>query len=173
MDLLTPRQPADPLVTLADAVWVERDATEQLLYRLTVAGLLLAGDDRRYTATALGEVETAVDRLELASLHRATALQALAQAWGVPVDDLTLATVAAQAPDPWSTIFSDHHHRLTVLTEELASTTERNRRLATASLQSVRERLATATGTSTPQIYASVGSSAVAPTPSGRIDQVL
>lgn len=144
------------LAALADTVWAERDLVEHLLYKLTSAKLVLAADLRRFVPRALDEVEVVVRRLATAEQRRSVVLDDLCHAWGEPAGSLTLATIAERAPEPWATMFADHHARFSVLALEVEATADENRRLASASLQHVQDQLATVTGTPAPT-YSAAG----------------
>lgn len=135
-------RPSTPeLEHLADTLWAERHVVELLLYRLTLAKLVLAADERRFVSLVVGEVEEAVDSLWEAELRRETAIGALADAWDIDVEELTLGDLAEQAPEPFASVLADHRDGFRALTEEIEATAGENRRLAAAGLQSVRHAL--------------------------------
>lgn len=129
------------LEALADTLWTERHLVELLLYRLSVAKHVLAADDRRFVALAVGEVETAIDRLRDAELQREEAIAALARRWDAAPDALTLAEIAEGCDEPLATVFADHRDGFRQLADEIEATAAENRRLASAGLQSVRNAL--------------------------------
>src|SRR5439155_1062137 len=86
------------LQLLMGGLWMERHALELLAYKLTCAKLIMAGDIRRYVATALAGVEHAVDRVRVAELDRSIALAQVAEDWDVPTSTLTLDYLAEHAP---------------------------------------------------------------------------
>lgn len=166
------RAPTPELEVLADTLWAERHLVELLLYRLTLAKLVLAADERRFVALTIGEVEEAVQRLRDAELRREVAIADLADAWEEPVATLTLAAVAERAPQPWSKVFDDHREGFRALTEEIEATSAENRRLASAGLQSVQHALDVLT-TDRTGTYTAAGVAEPASTRPTRLDQTL
>lgn len=129
------------LEVLADTLWSERHLVELLLYRLTLAKLVLAADDRRFVALAVSEVETAVERLRDAELERESAIAELAGRWETDPESLTLAEIAERSPEPMASVLADHRDGFRRLADEIEATAAENRRLASAGLQSVRDAL--------------------------------
>lgn len=161
-----------PLEMLADTLWAERHVVELLLYRLTLAKLVLAADERRFVPLAIGEVDEAVSRLRSAELRREIAIAELAEAWNEPVSALTLAAIAARAPEPWGKVFADHRDGFRTLTEEIEATSAENRRLASAGLQSVQHALDVLTADRT-GTYTAAGTAESAPARPTRLNQTL
>ena len=120
------RSTAPELERLADTLWAERHVVELLLYRLTVAKLMLAADERRFVSLAIGEVEEAVDSLREAELRRETAIAALADVWDMDPDKLTLGDLAERAPEPFASVLADHREGFRKLTEEIEATAGEN-----------------------------------------------
>ena len=144
---------AQHLEELAETLWQERHLTELLLYRLVCTRLLLASDDTRFTGLAINEVEAVTDALRDAEHRRDEVVQALAVSWGTSVDDLKLANLAEQAPDPWGSIFDDHRRAFMQLTTEIESTAADNRRLAASNLHRVHRSMSTLLGGSSSSTY--------------------
>ncbi len=161
------------LERLADTLWAQRHLVELLLYRLTVAKLVLAADERRFVALAVGEVDDAVDKLRDAELKREVAIGELADQWGLRSEDLTLSEVAERAPEPYQAVFADHRDGFQALTEEIEATASENRRLATAGLRSVQHALDVLTSDTT-GTYTAAGTTEWPRTTSPtRLDQTL
>lgn len=144
------------LPTLADTIWAERSLVEHLLYKLVSAKLLLAADQRRFVSRALSEVEDIVARLWEAENQRTEALERVAADWSVSPRDLTLNELASQTPEPWSSMFSEHHDAFVKLTSEIEETATENRRLASMALNSIQESIGNLTGAET-QTYTAAG----------------
>lgn len=144
---------AEHLEELAETLWQERHLTELLLYRLVCTRLLLASDDVRFTGLAINEVEAVTDALRDAEHRRDEVVQALAVSWGTSVDDLKLGNLVDRAPDPWNSIFDDHHRAFMALTAEIETTAADNRRLAASNLHRVHQSMSTLLGTSTSSTY--------------------
>lgn len=136
MDVALPI-PDTELAELADVVWVERTVTEHLAFKLAALELVLTADLRRYVGRCLDEVDDAWDQLERVEARRAAALDALAAAWGRPPSSLRLRDLVTDAPEPWATVFSDHHDHLRVLLAEVERTKAENARLCGATLAQV------------------------------------
>lgn len=144
---------AEHLEELAETLWQERHLTELLLYRLVCTRLLLASDDTRFTGLAINEVEAVTDALRDAEHRRDEVVQALAVSWGTSVEDLKLVNLVERAPEPWNSIFDDHHRAFMALTAEIETTAADNRRLAASNLHRVHQSMSTLLGTSRSSTY--------------------
>lgn len=145
------------LEALADTLWAERHVVEFLLYKLTVAKLLLVADERRFVSAALSEVEQVVARLRDAEERRQAALAAVAAEWRRPAADVTLSVLAEQTDEPMRGVFEDHRKGFLELSLEIEETAAENRRLASGSLNSIQEALDALTGTGSGPTYTSSG----------------
>ncbi|MBW3658971.1 MAG: flagellar protein FlgN [Actinobacteria bacterium] len=134
------------LEELAETLWQERHLTELLLYKLVCTKLLLAVDEQRYTGLALNEVDDVLAVLRTAEHRRDDVVQALAVAWGISIDELSLSTLVARAPQPWAEIFEDHRRSFLSLTAEIEAAASENRRLAASGLHRVQQTMAALTG---------------------------
>ena len=153
--------PAAHLQRLAEVLWEERHLVGELLYRLTCARLLLAADQQRFVGNAVDEIDHTTSRLREVELHREGVVHDVADALGVPVDQLTLAALAADSGEPWSRIFRDHRREFLSLAAEIEETTEANRELASQALGRVRQSIDTLSGTDPTSItYDAAGRSA-------------
>jgi len=160
------------LPALADTVWAERTLVERLLYKLVTAKLILAADLRRYVPQALEEVEDIVGQLWAAEDRRVIALGAVATEWRVRPDELTLGHLAEEAPEPWSSMFADHHQAFAEMTSEIEQTAADNRRLANTALASIQTSLGNLTGVQ-PSTYTAQGAAASGPVRPTTIDQAM
>lgn len=145
------------LEALADTLWAERHVVEFLLYKLTVAKLLLVADERRFVSAALSEVEQVVARLRDAEQRRQEAVATVAAEWGRRPADLTLSVLADEAPDPLRGVFEDHRKGFLELSAEIEETAAENRRLATGSLNSIQQALEALTGVGSGPTYTASG----------------
>lgn len=161
------------LEELAETLWQERHLTELLLYKLVCTKLLLAADEQRYTGLAISEVDGVLETLRSAELRRDDVVQALAVSWGVAIDQVSLDTVIARAPAPWSGIFDDHRRAFLALTSEIEETAEENRRLAASGLQRVRRTMSVLTGRDDGATYDPAGHPRVAAIGPSLLDQAL
>jgi hypothetical protein len=133
MDDLT----APPLEELARRLWDERRVVTYLLYKLTVAKLMLAADDRRFVPDALREVDHAVELLRDGELRRDAVLRDVAEAWQVAPDELGLAELARLAPPPFDHTFSEHLAAFRELSSEVDAVAAANRALARSEAQRI------------------------------------
>lgn len=170
---MNPGPPRRELEVLADTLWAERHVVEYLLFKLVTAKLILAADERRFVTLALDEVERVLGVLREAETRRAEALAHVAQSWGVHVDQLTLAELAARAPASWRSVFADHQRGFLALAEEIEETSATNRRLATSALSQVRSTLGALAGPAMPTTYTASGQPDTSVTTPLRLDRVL
>ncbi len=82
------------LPDLADHVWAQRSLAQRLHYRLVVAALVLASDEREMVAQALAEVDEAAAELGRGEVARVQAAAEVALDWGVPTGEVTLSLLA-------------------------------------------------------------------------------
>lgn len=145
------------LEALADTLWAERHLVEFLLYKLTVAKLLLVSDERRFVSAALSEVEQVVGRLRDAEQRRTEALSAVAHEWHRPPSEITLSLLAEETVEPMRGVFADHRKGFLELSTEIEETAAENRRLASGSLNAIQQALEALTGASTGPTYTASG----------------
>lgn len=145
------------LEALADTLWAERHVVEFLLYKLTVAKLMLAADERRFVSAALSEVEQVVGRLREAEERRQTALLTVAQEWRRPAAEVTLSALAEETAEPMRGVFEDHRKGFLELSLEIEETAAENRRLASGALNSIQEALGALTGAPQAPTYTATG----------------
>ena len=161
------------LEAVADVLWTERHLVDYLLFKLVTTKLLLTAGERRFMPRAMDEVERVLERLQDVEVRREMALQPVAAAWNVPVTDLSLATLAARAPEPMATVFRDLHENFLALTAEIEETSALNRKLANSTLNHVRSMLETLTGPSAPTTYTARGTHDHVRTNPIRLDKAL
>lgn len=141
------------LTSLADMLWDEREVVELLLYKLIVAKLLLAADERRFVTAALSEVDLAVDLLHRTEQEREELVAMTARDWGMTPEYLTLAYLAEATPPQFRSVFTDHLRAFLRLADEIEETARTNSQLANSSLSHVQESLR-ALGASGPSVGA-------------------
>lgn len=100
----------------------ERRALEHLLFRLQQAREVLNADDERFLSMAADELEDAATTVRELEAARAAVIGRLGHA--------TLRTLAADAPEPYASIFTDHHRALGRLAGEVGATLESTQELA-------------------------------------------
>lgn len=126
---------------VSNALWMQRDALQALLFRLVCEQLILTSGSSRWLAPADDEVRAAVERLRGGEVLRAAEVDELTRLLGLD-PDASLADIAAAAPEPWGTLFTDHRTALRALAFEVQSVADENRRLLDAGAKAVAETLA-------------------------------
>ncbi len=139
---------AAALDELGRRLWDERRIVTYLLFKLTVAKLLLSSDERRFVADALAEVDSTVELLRAGEARRDDALRDLAAVWQVDPAELTLTELARRAPVPLGHQFREHLAAFQELADEVEAITAHNRALARANIGEVRHALGLLAGTS-------------------------
>jgi hypothetical protein len=113
---------------LNQLLWRQRSLITELLYRLDVQQLLLAGGRTRWMAVSVEEVESAFDRIRRHEEIREHLMAELPAALGLG-SDASLLQLGEVAPDPWGTIFAEHQVALLGLIAEVEDLTIDNRDL--------------------------------------------
>lgn len=113
---------------VSDALWLQRDNLRTLLYRLVCENLVLASGSIRWLAQADDDVRAEVERLRAGELVRAAEVEELIRLLGLD-PDASLAALAAAAPEPWSTLLTDHRTALRSLVVEVQRMADTNRQL--------------------------------------------
>jgi hypothetical protein len=119
----------------------ERRLLEVLLFKLVAARHFLAAGEGRFLMWAAAEVERATERVREAEMLRAGLVQKIAREVGLPEDSLTLSALAAEAPEPYRTIYGDHRQAFLELVAEIEEVTRANRKLAQRNMHDVDELL--------------------------------
>ena len=140
----------DVLSELSRRVWDERHVVTYLLFKLTVARLLLAADEHRFVPDALAEVDRIVQLLRDGEAQRDQALRELAGEWQVDPRTLTLTELARRSPPPFDHTFGEHRRAFERLAEEIDDVAQRNRELANAGFRQIAETLDEMTGSDSP-----------------------
>lgn len=135
--------------------------TETLLWRLTVLRLVAASDETRFVEAAAAEVDIAATELAEAEHVRSELVARLAAESGAPGRDLTLAAIAANAPEGVATALTAYRRRLTALTVEIEGTSAQIRRHIGVSMRHLDSVLGEVRGTN--NTYAADGRTAAAP----------
>ncbi len=134
--------PASPhLVQLADTLWYERRLLEFLLFKLVSANLVLTSGDHRFVTPAVAEVERVMEAVRVAETDRGRVLEQCAHAMNTSPATLTLAYLAKHAPPALREDFAEHRTGFMELVNEIETLTRENRRLASVSLEDLRDTL--------------------------------
>jgi hypothetical protein len=126
---------------VSNALWIQRDALQTLLYRLVCERLILTSGSGRWLACADDEVRAALHQLRTGEVLRAVEVDELTRALGLD-PDASLAQLATLAPEPWTSLLTDHRVALRALAFEVQSVADENRRLLAAGADAVAETLA-------------------------------
>jgi len=126
---------------VSNALWLQRELLETVLYRLVTEQLILTSGTTRWLAKADGDVRHALDELRRGEVARAMHVETLASAIGLKGEP-ALAELAALAPGMWTEILTDHRSALQELAFEVQRTADENGRLLQAGAQAVRDTLA-------------------------------
>jgi hypothetical protein len=141
-------------------LWREREALQLLLFKLVEEQLIVSAGHTRWLAPANDEIEAALDQLRGTEVLRAAEVDAITDELGL-LTPPTLAELAALAPEPWATLFTEHRQALLQLIAEVEGATGHNRALLAAGARAVRQTLLSVT--QTVQTYDSQGTAAAAP----------
>ena len=152
-----PSPSRERLEELADTLWAERHLVEFLLYKLTVAKLLLVADERRFVSAALAEVEQVVTRLRDAEQRRQSAVATVAAEWRRAPSDITLSALAEDTEEPMRGVFEDHRKGFLELSVEIEETAMENRRLASGSLNLIQQAIEALAGPPAAPTYNATG----------------
>src|SRR5689334_19269500 len=117
---------ADVLGQLDAVLWQEREVLEDLLYALVHQQLLLDADQTRWLPRADASIAAAAHAVQDRELVRATDVETLIQAVGLPAT-ASLLEIAAHTGEPWATVLRDHRDALRTLTAEIETVATRNR----------------------------------------------
>jgi hypothetical protein len=133
------------LAEVASILWHEREALELLLFKLEEEQLVLAAGRSRWLSHATREVEIVLDRIRQTELLRASEVDGVAAALGLPPNP-SLSALADAAGPPWSELLHEHRRAFLALTAEITALAETNRGLLTAGQRAAREAMLTVTG---------------------------
>jgi len=126
---------------VSNALWMQRELLETLLYRLAAEQLILTSGTTRWLAKADADLRHAVDELRRGEVARAMHVESLAATLGLDGDP-ALSDLVALAPDVWADILADHRSALQELAFEVQRVADENGRLLQAGAKAVRETLA-------------------------------
>lgn len=126
---------------VSSALWAQRDALEDLLFRLVSEQLVLTSGSNRWLARADDEVRAAIEALRGGEVLRAIEVDELNRLLRLD-PQASLADIAAAAPEPWATLLAEHRAALRGLVFEVQSVADENRRLLSSGAKAVAETLA-------------------------------
>lgn len=126
---------------VSNALWVQRETLQTLLYRLVSEKLILISGSSRWLPRADDEVRAAVEQLRGGELIRAAEVEELTRILGLD-PGASLAELAAASPEPWGTLLADHRTALRTLAFEVNGVADENQQLLDAGSRAVAETLA-------------------------------
>jgi hypothetical protein len=156
---------------VSNILWRERHLLDLLLFKLEEEQLLLAAGRTRWIAQATREVEMVLEEIKQTELSRAMVVDQVAPGLGLEPGP-SLRALAEAAPDPWSTLLSEHRAAFLTATEEIVALAQTNRELLTQGQQAARDVLATL-GEARVETYSPTGAAAEGPVRPMLIDEVL
>jgi hypothetical protein len=115
------------LQELEETLWAQREALEQLCYRLTTAKLVLAAVEHRFVARATSEADRASRRVT-AVVDDVLRLTARAGA-ALDLPHATLEDLTVACPEPHRSLLADHAMTTARLAHEASTRTDEVRRL--------------------------------------------
>lgn len=118
----------DAYAAVAAALWTEREALEQALFKMEEERLVILSGSSRWLHKADSEVQAALADLHTAEVLRAIEVDALEDALGAEVR-MTLAELAETAPAPWPALLAEHRALLRDLVREVEAVARTNRKL--------------------------------------------
>jgi hypothetical protein len=113
---------------VCDALWIQRGALQDLLYRLVCEQYVLTADAGRFLAKADDEIRAALTAVRTSEVIRAAEVEELTRVLDLDTD-ASLAMIVAAAPQPWRSLLAEHRSALRALTLEVDTVAEDNRRL--------------------------------------------
>jgi hypothetical protein len=122
------------------ALWRERSALEEVLFKLIQQRSLIRNGDTRWLGRADDELRAAVDALRLVELLRAAVTDEAAALLGLPAE-APLSDLAAAAPPQFRLLLQEHRDELRTLVAEVHALADDNTALLGAGLKAVRETL--------------------------------
>ena len=93
---------------LAHLLGREHVQLEFLLFKLLQVQHLLRSGDPRFLRWSAEEIKRASQRVHDIEIARGKRVYLLGREAGIPVDRITLTSLAEQVPEPWRTIYLDH-----------------------------------------------------------------
>jgi hypothetical protein len=131
---------ASVLNDLFAALWRERSALEEVLYKLIQQRSLITSGDTRWLGRADDELRAAVHVLRSVEVLRAVVTDEAAAVLGLPAE-ARLQDLAEAAPAHFGLLLQEHRDELRTLVLELQTVADGNTALLGAGLNAVRETL--------------------------------
>jgi hypothetical protein len=155
---------------LEEALWAQREALEQLCYRLASCKLVLGAAEHRFVGRSTSEADRAARRVQAVRDDVARLTARTAAAFDLPHGELE--DLAVRCPEPRRSILSDHAHTIDVLAREAALRSADVQRLLATGSAEVAALVAPLTGEIAPQGYTAEGRAAEAGIAARRFDGV-
>lgn len=123
-------------------LWREREALEQLLFKLFEQQLVLSAGSVRWLHLVDDEVRAAAEGVRAAELIRSAEFELLGRRTGLS-PAASLREFAGAAPEPWPLLLDEHRSTLHELALEVRATAADNTRILQAGANAIRETLST------------------------------
>lgn len=130
--------PSAGFASLTAVLWNERDAVEQVLFKLVQENLVLSAPALRWLPRVDDELAAAVRTMQDCARERTREVTLLADALELAAP-YRMTQLIAVAPEPWPAVLSDHRTALRVLLRDLTGTAAATRRKLRESARAVRE----------------------------------
>lgn len=132
--------PGAAFASLTAVLWNEREAVDEVLFKVVQERLLLQAPALRWLSRADTELDGAIRVMRARAHERTEAVAQLAAVFGLG-PRCTLAQLIAVAPEPWPAVLADHRTALRVLVRDLVAEAAETRRQLRTSGAAVRESL--------------------------------
>lgn len=111
---------APTVETLGGVLQHQHRLLERLLFRMHEVALLLAAGEHRFIVRAIDEVTEIEQQLGEADMVRALVVNGLAERWGIPKEDLSLAAIVEQVSEESGRRLAELREGMMELVEEVA-----------------------------------------------------
>lgn len=132
--------PSAGFASLTAVLWNERDAVEQVLFKVVQERLVLEAPALRWLPRVDDELGAAVRAMQERGADRAREVSVLVAALGL-TEPCPLRRLVERAPEPWPAVLNDHRTALRVLLRDLTAAAAATRQQLRASARAVRESL--------------------------------
>lgn len=132
--------PAAAFAALTAVLWNEREAVDQVLFKVVAERLVIEAPALRWLARADDELAAAIRTMRSCSRERAAEVAHIAAVLELG-PRCSLADLIRAAPEPWPAVLADHRTAMRVLVRDLVAAASATRRKLRTSGQAVKESL--------------------------------
>lgn len=129
---------------LNEALWVDRAAMENLLYKMETMLLMVSAGRTEWIGNASNEVEEAIQSLGKTRLHSQVMIDDLAAEWGLETPATLGTLVSDKNHQVWAELLNAHREHITELEARIKAATTAARTFTTQGMISAQEALAVA-----------------------------